>query len=511
VAIVERGEVVYKRHFGLASLEQNVPISSRTRFDLGSVSKQFTAMAVLMLEREGMLSLDDTIQTYLRELPRYKDPVRLRNLLYQTSGLWDYWQVLPYTGYRKQDYLALDDVVRLLQGQKTLKFEPGSRWSYCNTNYVFLAEIVARVTGESFTDWTKHKIFVPLKMWDSFVQSDCFALIPGRAEAYRNKDQGFFRDHQLNVDFAGQSHIFSTIEDMIRWVDNFRTRSLGGKMLMTRMARKGELNDGSEIVYAAGLGVEKYRGAVTIGHSGSTGGFKSIVLYLPDFQLGIVILANVRSLNPEKKAHRMLDIYLRGNLEPLPMRPVRKPEPFIQLDSTITRNYTGGYLMADGEARLALFPAGDHLMGAISGLGMDSFFPLSETEFSTRNRKVRLTVQTDEMGLGSSVQIDLKGKHLQATRIRTDTTIATMMTECAGTYYSDALGVFYELTPREEGLLLSHPRMGERILQYVDRDLVVGRPGWLKFYRDLEGQVQGFFLEDEVFGKGDLCFAKWIR
>ncbi|MGB2959162.1 MAG: serine hydrolase domain-containing protein, partial [Bacteroidota bacterium] len=324
VAIVEKGEVVYKRHFGMASLEQNVPISSRTRFDLGSVSKQFTAMAVLMLEREGKLSLDDSIQMHLPELPPYEHPVRLRNLLHHTSGLWDYWQVLPYTGYRRQDYLDFDDVLKLLQRQKKLKFEPGTQWSYCNTNYVFLAEIVARVTGESFADWTKKKILAPVKMWDSFAQSDCFALIPGRAEAYRTKDEGFTRDHQLNVDFAGQSHIFSTIEDMVRWVDNFRSRALGGKMLMTGMTRKGRLNDGSEIFYAAGLGVGKYRGAVTIGHSGSTGGFSSAMLYLPEFELGIVILANVRSLDPEGKAHRMLDIYLKGRLEPLPMRVARK-------------------------------------------------------------------------------------------------------------------------------------------------------------------------------------------
>ncbi len=367
------------------------------------------------------------------------------------------------------------------------------------------------MTGESFADWTKERIFVPVKLWDSFAQSDCFALIPGRAEAYRKKGEGLVRDHQLNVDFAGQSHIFSTIEDMVRWVDNFRTRALGGKMLMTGMTRKGELNDGSEIFYAAGLGVEKYRGAVTIGHSGSTGGFTSAMLYLPEFELGIVILANVRSLGAEGKAHQMLDIYLKGRLEPLPMRVARKWEPFIELDTAITRRYTGGYLMDGGDVRFALFHSGDCLMGAISGVGMDSFYPLSETEFSTRNRKCRVTVQTDETGRALEVQVDLKGKRMRGARIEQDTTMESLSAECAGRYYSEELGVLYELRPREEGLLLLRRRMGERMLQFVDTALYVGRPGFLSFYRDIEGQVRGFFLEDEVFGEGDVCFTRWMR
>jgi len=511
VAILEKGEVTYMRHFGMASLEQNVPISSRTRFDLGSVSKQFTAMAVLMLEQEGKLSLDDSIQMHLPELPPYDHPISLRNLLHHTSGLWDYWQVLPYAGYRKQDYLDIDDVLRLLGRQKKLKCEPGTQWSYSNTNYAFLAEIVARVTAESFAGWTKRRIFEPLKMWDSLVPSDCFALIPGRAEAYRTEEEGFIRDHQLNVDFAGQSHIFSTIEDMVRWVDNFRTRSLGGKLLLTRMMQKGKLNDGSEIFYASGLGVEQYRGAITIGHAGSTGGFTSIVLYLPEFELGMIILANVRSFDPEEKVQRMLDIYLKGRLEPLPMRPVRKWEPFIELDPAITRLYTAGYLMEGGETRFALFYSGDRLMGAISGVGMASFYPTSETEFTTRDRKCRVRVRTDDTGRALGVQVDLKGTRMLGSRIEPERSLETLSAEYAGTYYSEELGAVYDLTPREEGLILSHRRMGERSLLYVDADLYVGRPGFLRFYRDIEGQVRGFFLEDEVFGEGDVCFAKWRK
>ena len=165
---------------------------------------------------------------------------------------------------------------------------------------------------------------------------------------------------------------------------------------------------------------------------------------------------------------------------------------------------------AANTTRLALFHSGERLMGAIERLGMDRFYPLSSTAFSTRSRTVRLTVRTDDEGRGSSVEVDLKGKHLEATRIPPDTADAESV-EFAGAYYSGELGVRYTLDAVDGGLILSHPRMGQRVLQHVDSDLYVGRPGWVKFYRDIDGAVRGFFLEDEAFGVGDVCFARWMQ
>jgi len=466
---------------------------------------------VLMLEQAGKLSRDDTIQTYLSELPGFGKPITIRDLLHHTSGLWDYWQVLPYTGYRKQDYLDFNDVMTLLRHQRKLRFDPGTQWSYCNTNYAFLAEIVERVSGQSFSDWTRQNIFKPLKMWDSFAQSDCFALIPDRADSYHRNGDAYERSHHLNVDFAGQSHLFSTVDDMVTWLDNFRTRSLGGKMLMTRMVRKGRLNDGDEIFYAAGLGVNKYRGATTVGHSGSTGGFNAAVLYLPEFQVGVVILANVDSINPEKMASRILDIYLGDQLDPLPARPERQKKPFIKLDPGEYQKFVGGYLLEETETRLAIFRSGDRLMGAIHGVGMDSFYPTSEIEFDTRSRSCQLTFSRDQKERSRRVRVVLKGKEMWANSIQPDTPVARLLEDYSGPYYSGELGVVYELTPRDGRLVLSHRRMGERMLQFIERDHFVGRPGFLKFNRGDQGEVSGFDLWDEVFGEGEITFEKWRK
>ncbi|MCK5572704.1 MAG: beta-lactamase family protein, partial [Bacteroidetes bacterium] len=387
----------------------------------------------------------------------------------------------------------------------------GTQWSYCNTNYAFLAEIVERVSGQSFAEWTRQNIFKPLKMWDSFAQSDCFALIPDRADSYHRNGDAYERSHHLNVDFAGQSHLFSTVDDMVRWLDNFRTWSLGGKMLMTRMVRKGKLNDGEEVFYAAGLGVNKYRGATTIGHSGSTEGFKAAVLYLPEFEVGVVILANVDSINPEKTANRILDIYLRDQLDPLPARPERREKPFIELDPEEYQKFVRGYILEETETRLAMFRSGDRMMGAIHGVGTDYFYPTSKNEFNTMSRNCQVTFFEDHEGRVHRLRIVLKGKEMWADRIEPDSPNDGLLEECGGVYYSDELGVVYELTPRDGKLVLSHRRMGKRMLQFIERDHFVGRLGFLKFNRGDEGEVAGFNLWDEVFGEGEITFEKWRK
>ena len=184
VLVQRQGQDLCQECVGLADLEQGVVISPETCFDFASVSKHMTAFAVLLLVQEGRLDLDDDIRRYMPELPEFAEQIHVRDLLHQTSGLWEFWTILTnYAGFNVRDYITMADVLVLLAEQPAPNFAPGTRYAYTNTNYSLLSVIVERVTGRDFGDWTRERIFQPLGMEATHFQTDCSRLIPHRAAA----------------------------------------------------------------------------------------------------------------------------------------------------------------------------------------------------------------------------------------------------------------------------------------------------------------------------------------
>ncbi|NIO80107.1 MAG: serine hydrolase, partial [Candidatus Aminicenantes bacterium] len=160
-AIIKDGMVIYRKGFGSAQLEYNIPITPSTVFHVASVSKQFTAMAISMLEAEGKLSINDDIRKHLPEVPDFGKTITIRHLLHHTSGIRDQWELLIMAGWRMDDVLTQNHIMELVKRQKELNFSPGERYMYCNTGYTLLAEIVSRASGKPFTQWTQENIFKP--------------------------------------------------------------------------------------------------------------------------------------------------------------------------------------------------------------------------------------------------------------------------------------------------------------------------------------------------------------
>ncbi|HMU71954.1 MAG TPA: serine hydrolase domain-containing protein, partial [Ferruginibacter sp.] len=184
VAIVKDGRVVFKKGYGMADLEQDKPITPQTVFNIASVSKQFTAFAIYLLESEGRLSFEDDIRKYISELPAYSKPIRIRHLLSHTSGLRDQWALLGLAGWRQDDVFTTEQILKLLARQKELNYVPGTTFSYCNSGYTLLAEIVRRVSGRSFADYTREKIFTPLGMTNTRFYDNHESLVKNRAQSY---------------------------------------------------------------------------------------------------------------------------------------------------------------------------------------------------------------------------------------------------------------------------------------------------------------------------------------
>ncbi|UCC28716.1 MAG: beta-lactamase family protein [Phycisphaerales bacterium] len=510
VVITRSGSVLYRRCYGLANLEHRVPITPKTVFELASTSKPFTATAVLLLEQAGKLTLDDPIRSYIPELPDFADAVTLRHLLHHTSGLWDYWTIMTYyAGFTQYDYFRLGDVLRLLERQPELLFTPGSQWKYCNANYALLAEVVARVTGESFSSWTKKHIFDPLGMEDSFFQHNCRRMVPNLASAYHQENGAYFRGRQYGVDFAGPAHMFATIDDMALWLDNFRTRKVGDTKVIEKMCQKNRLNDGSEHFYGLGVGILARHGETVIHHSGQSGNFVTTMLYCPRKELGISILANTRTVKAEKLGFEILGLCLgkKATREEKPEQP--EPKPFVTASRDKMNKYAGGYVIEESGVHVGILAEATRLVGLVDGLGMDSFFPTSDSHFANGARNVRITFVPNDEGRICAAAIDVKGQILRADRIAIKKpTPDELREDYAGPYFCDAFGTVYELVETEGRLVVRHRRYGDRELVQTDRDEFMGEVGFLRFERNKQGAVLGFAMLDETFSFRPIYFKK---
>lgn len=347
IAVMHNGAIVYKQGYGLAHLEYDIPIAPSTIFHVASVSKQFTAFAVTMLAEQGKLSLDDAIQKHLPELPDFGVPITIRHLIHHTSGLRDQWQLLAMAGWRLDDVITRDQIMRMVRRQKELNFAPGDENLYCNTGYTLLAETVERVSGQSFREWTQTHIFEPLNMADTHFHDDHQMIVKNRAYSYEPSEDNGFQKSVLSFANVGATSLFTTVEDLMKWLSNFDEASVGGKSVIEQVHQRGVLNNGQELDYAFGLAIGKYRGLTTVGHGGSDAGFRSYLVSFPDEGLAIALLSNLASINTWKLATQVAEVYLSEHMEPTscpkPKEEVEAPEPASDVPCEDLPSYTGTY------------------------------------------------------------------------------------------------------------------------------------------------------------------------
>ena len=511
VAVIEHGKVVYRRCFGLANLEHVVPITHETVFNLASVAKQFTALAILMLEAEGKLHLDDDVHEFLPELPDYGTRVTLRNLLHHTSGIWEYGTMFRYYGgYDPVDRLTLEDVLNLLKNQRQLLFPPGGQWKYCNSNYALLGEVVARVTGESLASWTKKNIFEPLKMKSTFFREDCNTVIPHGASCYYKTEEAY-KSNLSNSEVIGEGYLFSTIDDIVLWLDNFRLHTVGGDSLVERMFRKGTLNDGSDNFYGYGLGVSEHDGRLTVGHSGQTGSFISMVIYVPEDEIGVAVLANDGHIKAEPLAYQILDLFYGKQEEKEEAVAAEEPAPFISIDSVDGEGLVGAYLIDGNGGKLLLSRLESGFYGIMDGYGSDLFRPISESLLTNNPRNVFIHLQNEGGRKTGRIMLDLRksGGTMWATRIDPPVISPEQLgDDYAGTYYCRALGTAYAVVVENDKLVIRHHRYADRPLEPTDRDEFVGSIGIVRFSRNEQGVVESFEITDEDTNFKPLIFER---
>ncbi|HOJ18383.1 MAG: beta-lactamase family protein [Ignavibacteriales bacterium] len=304
VYISFQGKEILKKGFGYADIENLKKVSVTTDFRLASVTKQFTATAILQLISRNKLSLDTKLSSLFPELPDYSENITISNLLNHTSGIIDYEDLIHDTvTIQVKD----TDVLKLITPVDSLYFIPGTQWRYSNTAYALLSLIVEKLSGLSFPDYLEKYIFYPLGMNNTLAFVDGLNIVPERAYGYSKSETGWIKtDQSVTSAVLGDGGIYSSISDLIKWVNSLTSSKVLTPDLITLAATRKQLKDGSVINYGFGWHLKKYKGFETIYHTGSTRGFRNIIYRIPELQLVIILLTN-RNEGEEKSTEALSD------------------------------------------------------------------------------------------------------------------------------------------------------------------------------------------------------------
>ncbi|MQY61489.1 serine hydrolase [bacterium] len=352
VGIFKDGRIIYARGYGIANLEYALPWTPQTPSRIGSISKQFIAMCIAILAEQGKISLDDNIRKYIPDWPEYDGPVQLSHLVHHTSGVREYLTLVSLMGKPEgSGYIYTPkELVRTLSRQKEINFKPGDEYSYSNSGYFLLSEIVSRVSGLETSAFAKKYIFDPLGMNNTHFHDDPNMIVKNRAYGYSPKKEDGYRLDILRLKVIGDLGVFTTIKDFLKWDQNFYENKLGDgtQNLINMMLTCGKLNNGEEIPYAFGLNISRYGGLKIVSHGGSAVGYQAQYMQFPDQRFSVVILSNLSNFSTGRIARKIADLYLADQFteSPTPRQRQRpqeeRPKP-VKLTSSQLQTYAGNY------------------------------------------------------------------------------------------------------------------------------------------------------------------------
>jgi CubicO group peptidase (beta-lactamase class C family) len=494
IGIVNNGKVDYLKGYGMANLEYNIPITPSTPFHLASVSKQFTAFCIHLLAEQKKLILTDTIQKYLRGLPHYQDPLTILNLLQQTSGIRDQWELLGLGGTSEPDLITEENVLNVIYRQKELNFKPGDKWLYSNSNYSLLAQVIEKISGKIFADFIADNVFIPLQMTSSFINTDAKRIIPSKAYSYETKgDNHQFGKLELNYSSYGATDMYSSVEDLVKWLLNFDQPKVGNQTVFDKMKERAVLNNGDTAFYGSGLFVGKYKGLVRIFHDGNDAGYQTYIAYFPEKKFGVVVLSNLYSAIPAQLAMQIANLYLQFPINQIGNQTIKPHYDFIKTNLSHYQ-YTGNYETPGGN--LIKITKGDSSL-QIQFPDMNEPQQLKEINDTAFIVFDNYRIEFSQKDKQQFRQIKLKAPSFSNTADRVEYPNYTLsqLKEFTGLYYSGEIQTVYEVAIKNGNLVLHHLRNGEITLTSKTKDRFSAAKWYLNkvvFERNKNGGINSF-------------------
>jgi CubicO group peptidase (beta-lactamase class C family) len=481
LGVVHDGNFIYRRGYGMGSLELGVPLSSRSVFYMGSVSKQFTAASVVLAAEQGLLSLDDDVRKYIPELPDYGRPITLRQMLHHTSGLRDFLTLLYLSGEDAADRHSRDEMMDLIVRQKGLNNAPGQEFLYSNTNYFLLGEVVRRATNKSLAEFAAANIFQPLGMAHTRFYDDHTLVVPGRVPAYYPGDKGdFLVGWSTNYEIVGAGGLMTSVDDLLLWDRNFYKNRLGKGTLLTEMESRGVLNNGKQIGYALGLEMGAYRGLPIVEHDGELLGYRTDILRFPEERFTVVCLCNVSSADTNSLARAVADVYLAKSLQP---KAKETPQPQNGDGSPDPSRFAGDYLDPTRHFVFSVSAAGKELMawgGSLQRIGPNQY-RLGTGTITFDDSDGRMQCKLEIYG-----ETFFAGKRIEEPRLN-DADLASY----SGRFNTTELDATLQLSINKGSLELRLNRGAALKLTPIARDEFQSDLGTIVFRRDEHQRVNG--------------------
>lgn len=501
LAIIKDSETVYKGGYGIADLEHNIPISSISVFDIGSISKQFTAMCIALLARQGKLALDDEIQKYIPEMPSYEYPITIRHLIHHTSGIRDYLTLMYFIGMRFENDYPDDEIIGLIARQKELNFKPGDEHLYSNSGYFLLAEIAKRASGKSLATFANENIFSPLGMNATHFHDDFTMIVKDRAIGYSPKDEGGFRIDMSIFNVVGDGGVYTTVEDLSLWDRNFYANRLGGygQDLIEEVIKPGKLNSGEALKYAFGLSIWQYRGLDVVSHSGKWAGYRSRMLRFPKQRFSVILLSNWGNATPTNLAEKIADLYLASEFTAPVTEPAHSKAQLVEIPSTELESKTGFYQNLKTGSIWELSVKDGKL--TIESFGENfTLAPLSSNHFIAVDIPFDIDIEFEKPGSDEPFHLSVRiegGKPDVYQRLNIVSFNSDQLQEFAGEYHCEELDVTYKIIVEDGKLLLNRRNSPQETLKPISKDLLKGTHTTFQFIHDDDNQVTGFNLGEE--------------
>ncbi|WP_256004899.1 serine hydrolase domain-containing protein [Pedobacter deserti] len=496
VGIVRNDSLIFAKGYGMANLEYNIPNSPETIYHMASVSKQFTAYAMILLARQGKLQLDDDIRKYLPWFPDLGHKISIRHLLHHTSGIRDQWQLLAISGTRIDDVITQEHIVKILSKQQALNFKPGERFSYSNSGYTMMAEIVKAVTGQTLRQFTDSAIFKPLGMRQTHFHDDYTEIVKNRSYSYYPKDQHGYGNSILSYSNAGATSLFTNVNDMAKWVSNFYQPKSGTLQDIETMVTKGKLNDGREDHYALGIVNTLYRGQKLYNHNGGDAGYRTVVNVFPDKKMGFIVFSNLGNFDMST-VNQMADLFIKE--PPAAANAVSKT---IDSSKAVLQNlsslkpFLGDYLSDDG-AQYKFNISNQKLFGQRQNRKELLIQTSQDTFIVASNPQLKFVFSTTKTGDTLLREIWPGGMVFKKYTLKAPD--AKQLKTYTGTYHCPELDCKYNIVQKGDGLVLSHSKYDDIPLNFTGRDHLRSSAWWfghIKILRNAKDQVIGFEVND---------------
>jgi len=473
--------------------------------------KQFTAMAILLLEQQGKLSLDDDVRKHIPELPDLGQVVTLKNMLNHTNGFREVYNLIPMTGWKGEDKLLREEVLETLKRQKELQAAPGEVYNYNNSAFIMLAEIVERISGQTFPEFMEENVFGPLGMSSSVVRANPSVIVPGASQGYTSDSTGFHETGDLYAAY-GAGGIYTTVEDASKWMGNFSDPVLGGEELVTRLVTPDTLNSGDTMSYALGIMVGEHKGLVRYSHSGADLAHRAVFVYFPEIDAGVVAMSNNAGFPAGSVAYILADAFLSDEIEKEEDEEEQeevKDSTSVEVAQRVMEMYAGDY-MIKGVGYVLSFSFKDGMLKLTTeGQPESEMQAQSQTRFKYEGVDALIEFHLDDQGKVTGAVHSQGGQDYELELVAPYDPSLEVLQTYTGKYLSVELETFYTLELRDSSLVILIRNSPEIELDPVKPDHFKGDVFFLTevlFERNELGEVSGFTASnDRTHG---IVFAK---